>query len=93
MAFDETKDEHLKKLLAQRKAIDARIRKRQNQKKRTAKQLETQRLILVGRAMEAWARHSNENAQILRREIEAFVTRNDQRALFNLPLLREPEKT
>ncbi|HZQ55299.1 MAG TPA: hypothetical protein VFB14_24080 [Bryobacteraceae bacterium] len=99
MAYDETKDERLKKLLEKRKAIDAkrraldaRINAIQNQQTQRDKKLEDRRMIIAGKAMALWARRSNANAAIYHAEIDAFCTRNIDRELFGLKKLPEKEK-
>lgn len=99
MAYDEAKDERLKKLLekrkaidAKRKAVDARINAIQNQQNQRDRKLEDRRMILAGKAMSIWARRSNQNAHIFNAEIDAFCTRNIDRELFGLKPLLEKEK-
>ena len=71
----EITDPQLSKLYEQERVIKARIAQRLNLQKKAERSAEAQRLILTGRAMQAWARHNSENADILAREIDAFCTR------------------
>lgn len=88
----ELETERLKRLKAERAALDARIQQEERKLTEAERKKETQRLIIEGRAMRQWAKRSNENAEIYRRELEAFCTRNIDRALFGFPLLQEEPK-
>ena len=82
-------DDKLKRLREKLRAVKAQIQKAENQKKRTERNIDTQRMVLIGRAMTQWAKHHKENDAILMRELDRFLTRNDQRAAFGLPPLPE----
>jgi large subunit ribosomal protein L7/L12 len=83
----EFETDKLKRLKAQRAAIDARMRQEQYKLNKQERAKDTQRKILVGAAMMKWARRSNENSLTLDMELKNFLTRDDERALFGLPPL------
>jgi hypothetical protein len=86
----EFETDKIKRLKAQRAAIDARMRQEQYKLNKQERARDAHRKILVGAAMMEWARRSNENSLTLDMELKNFLTRNDERALFGLPPL--PEK-
>jgi hypothetical protein len=81
----EFETDKIKRLKAQRAAIDARMRHEQYKLNKQERARDAHRKILVGAAMMEWARRSNENSLILDTELKNFLTRNDERALFGLP--------
>lgn len=86
----EFETDRMKRLKAQRAAIDARMRQEQYKLNKQERARDTHRKVLVGAAMMEWAKRSNENSLALDTELKHFITRNDERALFGLPPL--PEK-
>jgi hypothetical protein len=86
----EFETDKIKRLKAQRAAIDARMRQEQYKLNKQERARDAHRKILVGAAMMEWARRSNENSLTLDMDLKNFLTRNDERALFGLPPL--PEK-
>lgn len=77
----EFETDKLKKLKAQRAAIDARLRQEQYKLNKQERARDTQRKILVGAAMMKWARRSNENSLTLDTELKNFLTRNRLRKI------------
>ncbi len=88
----EFETDKLKKLKAQRAAIDARMRQEQYKLNKQERARDTHRKVLVGAAMMEWAKRSNENSLTLDTELKHFLTRNDERALFGLPLLPKTQE-
>ncbi len=88
----EFETDKLKKLKAQRAAIDARMRQEQYKLNKLERARDTHRKVLVGAAMMEWAKRSNENSLTLATELKNFLTRNDERALFGLPPLPKPQE-
>jgi glutathione synthase/RimK-type ligase-like ATP-grasp enzyme len=83
----EFETDKMKRLKAQRAAIDARLRQEQYKLNKQERAKDTRRKVLVGAAMTEWAKRSNENSLTLDTELKHFLTRNDERELFGLPPL------
>lgn len=80
----------LEKLLAQRKAIDARIQREQNRENARKRKADTRRKILAGAAALDEAQHNPKFRKQLEKLLASFLTRPDDRAMFGLEVL--PEK-
>lgn len=80
-------NDKLKKLLEQRKAIDAKIQLEQNRENEKKRKEETRRKILAGAAvLDEASKHPKFKEEIYNL-LGRFLKRNDERALFELPLL------
>jgi large subunit ribosomal protein L7/L12 len=83
-------DEKLKKLLEQRKVLDARIRQAQSKETAEKRKIETRRKILAG----AWVLDEMEQRddfkQFVYKKLNSFLTKPDDRALFGLSPLSAP---
>ncbi|MBV9771683.1 MAG: hypothetical protein JOZ32_19080 [Bryobacterales bacterium] len=88
----ELETEKLKKLKAERTALDARIRQEQQKLNEKARKQDNHRKILQGACAEEWARRDSEFAARFMKEMDAFVTRNEERVLFGLTPLPNPKK-
>ena len=86
----------LNRLVEQRKAIAARIRQEENKLRAGERKSDTRRKVLAGAAVLEWAKRDNEFSSRLMAELKAFLVRDDDRALFNLPPLpklpKQPER-
>ncbi len=82
--------EKLKKLLAQKAVLDARIEREQNREKAKQRKADTRRKILAGAAVLDEAQHNAKHRTQLNRLLARFLTRDDDRALFGLKPL--PQK-
>jgi hypothetical protein len=80
-------DDKLKTLLEQRKVINSRIRQEQSKQKKTKRKEDTRRKILAG----AWLLDEMESRKDFRefvyKKLDSFLTRPNDRALFDLPAL------
>lgn len=86
-------NEKLEKLLAQKAALDARIRQEQNRENEKKRKADTRRKILAGAVV---LEHAERNAiyQLeLKKLLGEFLTRADDRALFGLAPLPESSGT
>jgi len=77
-------DDKLKQLLAQREAVNARIRRELNKKKDTDRRNDTRRKVLVGAAVLEWATRDQDFSARLMNELGSFLVRDADRALFGL---------
>lgn len=75
----------LKKLLEQREAVAALIKREQNREKASERKTETRRKILSGAAVLEWAKRDKEFSSRLMAELKRFLVRDADRALFGLP--------
>jgi hypothetical protein len=85
----EFETDKMKKLKAQRAAIDARMRQEQYKLNQQERARETRRKILMGAWAFEKAARDNDFSTMAMAELKSFLTRNDERALFGLPLLPE----
>ena len=91
--MDNDKGEKLEKLLAQRKALDERIKKEQNRQNAIKRKADTRRKILAGAAVLDESEHNAKYKTALYGLLERFLTRDDDRALFGFePLPVSPEQ-
>ena len=85
----EFETDKIKKLKAQRAAIDARMRQEQYKLRAAERKIDTRRKVLAG----AWAldkvARDNQFAAMAMEDLRNFLTRDDERALFGLPPLPE----
>jgi hypothetical protein len=77
----------LKKLLEKKAKLDAQIRQRQNRIKSEERRTDTRRKVLAGAAVLEWAKRDAEFSTRLTEELATFLTRNNERVLFDLPIL------
>ena len=82
-------DEKLKQLLARREAVNARIRRELNKKKDTDRRNDTRRKVLAGAAVLEWAARDQDFSARLMNELDSFLSRPADRALFALPSKEE----
>ena len=78
-------DEKLKKLLEQRKVLDARIRQEQNKEAAAQRKIDTRRKILAGAWLLDEIEQRDDFKQFVYKKLNSFLTKPDDRALFNLP--------
>ena len=83
-------DDKLEKLHAQRKVINSRIRQEQSRRNKRTRKEDTRRKILAG----AWLLDEIEQREDFRKfvykKLDSFLTRPNDRALFNLPPRSSP---
>lgn len=79
---------HLEKLKQQRKQIDARIQKLAAAESTRERKRNTRRKILVG-SYYLDQIEKNNNFDELRQKLDGFLTRNSDRLLFDLPLIKK----
>ncbi|MGE4045294.1 MAG: mobilization protein C [Acetobacteraceae bacterium] len=77
----------LQKLLAQKEALEARIRQQQGRERKEKHKLDTRRKVLAGAAVLAEAEQRPEFRASLMTLLGRFLIRPDDRALFGLPPL------
>jgi len=85
-------DSKLTRLLEKRNAVNARIRQVQNKQKASERRNETRRKILAGAAVLQWAARDSEFNAKLMAELNRFLMRDDNRALFDLPPVQTKEQ-
>ena len=94
-------EEHLEKLEQRRQELEAELAERRarinNNLRRVRARLSarerkhrTQRLIVLGRFLEHQTEGNPKDQARLLKDLDAFVTRDDHRSLFDLPPLDEP---
>lgn len=81
----EFETDRLKKLKAKRAAIDARLREEQYKLNEKERARDTRRKVLAGAAVLEKARRDEDFSRLLMEELKSFLSRDDERALFNLP--------
>jgi hypothetical protein len=81
----------LKQLIEQRNVVNARIKREQNRLKASERKSDTRRKILAGAAVLEWATKDNDFSMKLMAELEAFLVRDADRALFGLPPVPKKE--
>ena len=81
----EFETDRLKKLKAKRAAIDARLREEQYKLNEKERARDTRRKVLAGAAVLEKARRDEDFSRLLIEELKSFLSRDDERALFNLP--------
>jgi hypothetical protein len=77
--------ERIQRLIDKRNAVNARIKQEQNKLKAGERRSDTRRKILAGATVLQWAARDNEFSKLLMTELERFLVRENDRALFNLP--------
>jgi hypothetical protein len=77
----------LNRLREQQDAIKARIREEESKLREHERRLDTRRKVLAGAAVLQWAKRDSDFSARLVMELKAFLVREDDRALFNLPPL------
>ena len=82
----------LHRLIEKREAVTARIKQEQNKMRATERRSDTRRKVLAGAAVLEWAKRDSEFAARLNSELKAFLVRDADRALFNLPPLQRIEE-
>ncbi len=82
-------NDKLEKLLAQRKAIDERIKLEQNRENERKRKDDTRRKILAGAVVLDEAEHNAAYKTALYSLLERFLTREQDRALFGFKPLPE----
>jgi hypothetical protein len=83
----------LQKLIAQRAALEARIRQEQNRENEKKRKADTRRKILAGAVVLDEAEKHPEYKAALFRLLDRFLTRPDDRALFGLEPLSQSKGT
>jgi hypothetical protein len=82
-------ESRLKRLMDQREAVTARIKKEQGKLRAGERKSDTRRKVLAGAAVLEWAKRDSEFSSRLMAELKRFLVRDADRALFNFaPLLR-----
>jgi hypothetical protein len=81
----EFETDRMKKLKAQRAAIDARLRQEQLKLNAKERARDTRRKVLAGAAVLEKARRDEDFSRLLIEELKSFLSRDDERALFNMP--------
>jgi hypothetical protein len=79
----------LKLLVEKRNAVNARIRREQNKVKAGERKDDTRRKILAGAAVLEWAERDGEFSVELMTELQRFLVRDADRALFGLSLVEK----
>ena len=82
----------LKRLTEQRKALDARIREEEQKLNEAARKRDRNRKILQGACAEQMAKRDSDFAERFMRELNSFLIRDRDRALFDLPPLPQMPK-
>jgi large subunit ribosomal protein L7/L12 len=77
-------DHKLKQLIEKRDAVNARIRQEQNKLKTSERKNDTRRKILAGAVALQWAARDTKFSTQLMAELEVFLVRDVDRALFGL---------
>lgn len=77
--------EKLEKLMAKRKALDARIRKEQNRENARERKRETRRKILAGAWVLDEAEKRPDFKKFVYQQLDRFLIRNTDREVFGLP--------
>lgn len=78
-------DEKIQRLIDKRNAVNARIKLEQNKRKVGERKNDTRRKVLAGAAVLQWAAKDSEFAARLQSELQSFLVRDADRALFGLP--------
>jgi len=81
----------LKRLIEKRDAVNARIKLEQNKQRVDERRIDTRRKVLVGATVLEWAKKDSAFSARLEAELKAFLVRDADRALFNLPPLTRIE--
>jgi hypothetical protein len=81
-------DTKLNRLIEKREAVNARIKQEQNKLKASERKSDTRRKILAGAAVLEKASRDNDFSTMLMAELKRFLVRDDDRALFGLPLVK-----
>lgn len=84
-------DSKLRRLMEQREAIDALIKKEQYRHKSEERKREDRRKYLAGAMVLQWAARDNEFSVKLTQGLKVFLVRDADRALFGLPLVGNPQ--
>ena len=85
------KSDKIDKLKEQRKQLDARIQKLAAAESNRERKRDTRRKILVGSFYLDYI-EKNKGTNELNQKLDNFLTRNSDRILFDLPLLKEKAK-
>jgi ribonuclease HII len=88
----ELETDRLKKLKAERAAVEARIRAEQLRLNKQERKADTRRKIVAGAAVLAWAKRDNNFSAMLMTELKSALNQNRDRVLFGLPPLPKVEK-
>ena len=86
-------NDKLKKLLEQRKALDAKIQLEQNRENEKKRKERTRRNILVGASVLDECSKNEELKTQIDKLLASFLTRDNDRALFGLPPLSPAQGT
>jgi hypothetical protein len=84
-------DNRLKLLIEKRDAVNARIKREQNKKKSIERKSDTRRKVLAGAAVLEWAARDTDFSAKLMSELQAFLVRDADRALFALEPLKSKQ--
>ncbi len=77
----------IEKLLAKKKAIEAQIRREQNRDRARDRKADTRRKILAGAWVLAETEKRPDFKEFVLQQLDRFLRRADERALFDLPPL------
>ncbi len=83
--------ERIKKLKAERAAIDVRLRQELEKQSKAERDTDRNRKIVAGACVLQWAKRDSEFSGKLMEELKRYTTRDRDRALFGLPLLKTKE--
>jgi hypothetical protein len=83
----------LERLLEKREAVNSRIKLEQNKQRVDERRIDTRRKVLAGATVLEWAKKDSAFSARLDAELKAFLVRDADRALFNLPPLPRIEGT
>jgi hypothetical protein len=75
----------LKRLIDKREAVNARIKLEQNKMRAGERKSDTRRKVLAGATVLEWAKRDSEFSSRLISELDGFLVRDADRALFGLP--------
>ena len=84
--------EKLQKLIAQRKALEERIKQEQNRENAKKRKADTRRKILAVAAVLDEAEKLLEFRKELYKLLDSFLTRSDDRAMFGLTVAKEERR-
>ena len=80
-------DNKLKLLIEKRNAVNARIKREQTKLKSDERRSDTRRKVLAGAAVLEWAKRDYEFSRQFVAELNRFLVRDADRAIFGLQLL------
>lgn len=85
-------ESRLKWLIGKRDAVNERIRQEQARQSAMERKRDTRRKVLAGAAALHWAGKDSDFSTRFMRELQGFLTRDDDRQLFGLPTLPGEKK-